>query len=888
MAVFDSSEADEFLSLLGKNGASRVRAFWPKKRPVPPGTPRAFTGTYSNAKDGKIETWIRRGLGVYVVIGNGGDSDDEITDCPALFVEWDQMPKAEQLGAWKRFDLPEPSFAVDTAGKSIHLYWVLDQPITPERFRELIAKLIAKTGADPTNRNPSRVMRMPGAWHFSWDENDQKLLRNGQSTLIQCSGNRYSPELFDQLLADPEPAQRQIAEVPFAVPADDLPPRPIEHLFDAMQRVPEFEHGQGRYDELLKLAMRLHVEIGRDAALELLRSHSPHVSDIEAYFTKTPDRISPGSIWPFLREQYGIDISRRDLHQVDPTGVSGFVDMGGDGTSASVTNAPGAPAMQMQQKTKRRTLAPDEVKELVPHRLGGIPKLNIRTNSFHAGGSIYTADDLGRIYVHLSSASERWPKETTADVVVELAKERAFDPVEEMLNRIGKTTEPLPEELWSRLDLHLLGINDPVAADFLPQFLLSAVARIFRPGCGVRRSPVLIGPQWRGKTRLGRILFGDDHWVENVSDLGKDDLLRLQAGWGIELSELNGITRRKDQEALKAFLTAADDVYRAPYGKGVARYQRRCVFWGTSNGPPLRDLSGSTRFVCIKLPDSQLPLEWAIKHRDAIWAKAVAIYRQIPAGDEPWDRSTEEQRIAIQERNSNHQEIDPWAEEVESILEGALDHPVSIPYVLDRMEIPKTYRNNAMAARVRQLAESFGWAFERRRPPGLKTKRQGLWPPDRSADQNGGHPGHPVGTPRGAQENASDTRAPDPSGHPGHPISIKVETEEGRGEGPEAQQPRAEGFESFGVPTVSDHSEASPAERSEWAPRGAHRGAHRGAQGQRVHTTAGSGITPGIYKVTHDLGDGRLEIIGPEGAKHQFPVLIKASLVEPVNEDDDF
>jgi len=364
----------------------------------------------------------------------------------------------------------------------------------------------------------------------------------------------------------------------------------------------------------------------------------------------------------------------------------------------------------------------------LPERVGGVPRHNIRTNNFHAGENVYTADDLARIYIHLSNAAERWPKETTADAVVELAKHRAYDPVEEDLNRIGKSVEPLPLEQWGRLDLHLLGIDDPVAAAFLPQFLLSAVARVFRPGCGVRRSPVLIGPQWRGKTRLGRILFGSDNWIENVSDLGKDDLLRLQAGWGIELSELNGLTRRKDQEALKAFLTATEDVYRAPYGKGVARYQRRCVFWGTSNGPPLRDLSGSTRFVCVQIPDRMLPLDWATANREAIWSRAVALYRDVEPGQEPWDHSTEEERKAIEERNTNHQEIDPWADEVAEILGKALDLPVTIPKILDLMDIPKGQRSNATASRIRQLAEVAGWVLERRFALGGKSRKQGLWP----------------------------------------------------------------------------------------------------------------------------------------------------------------
>ena len=66
----------------------------------------------------------------------------------------------------------------------------------------------------------------------------------------------------------------------------------------------------------------------------------------------------------------------------------------------------------MKQKPKLRTLAPHEVVSQLPQRLGGIPRLNIRTNDFEAGGNVYSADDVGRIYVHLSGEAERWPKDS--------------------------------------------------------------------------------------------------------------------------------------------------------------------------------------------------------------------------------------------------------------------------------------------------------------------------------------------------------------------------------------------------------------------------------------------------------------------------------------------
>ena len=310
----DAAQADRFLELLGKpQAAARLRAFPHRDNPR-----KATIGPRKGAYDlTTASRWQQEGRGLYVVINDGGDADDAITSCPAFFLEWDDRPVPWQLDAWDRYGLGEPTISITTGGKSAHLYWVLTEPISPADWVPIQAALIEVTGADTTNRNPSRVMRLPGASYIN--ASGQAI---GQTVIYSATGRRYSlaqvaawvePDEF----ADPSPQQqapRPRIELPDPLGTGELPPRPPESLREALERIPPFRHGAGQYDQLMKLAMRLHVDLGPDDAQQLLADTCCQgIRDLSAYFQGTPTKISPGSVWPYLRDTWGIDISRRDL-----------------------------------------------------------------------------------------------------------------------------------------------------------------------------------------------------------------------------------------------------------------------------------------------------------------------------------------------------------------------------------------------------------------------------------------------------------------------------------------------------------------------------------------------------------------------------------------------
>jgi predicted P-loop ATPase len=481
-------------------------------------------------------------------------------------------------------------------------------------------------------------------------------------------------------------------------------------------------------------------------------------------------------------------------------------------------------------------LRPAQVVGLLEQRIGTI-RLNTRSGDISANGELLGRNAIGRLYLKLSSCAETWPKEPTLDAVIFHAEKNAYDPVADYLN--ANAAEPLHMDQWNRLDQYLLGVDDPTAAVFLPRFLVSAVARTMEPGCDVRQTPVLVGPQWIGKTALGRILFGADYWVSGIGNLERDSLKRIHTAWGVELAELDGITRRSDQEALKAFLTETCDVYRSPYDRSPERHPRRFVFWGSSNGAALRDTTGSTRFVCLPV-EKPLPLEWAQQHRDSLWARALQQYR---SGFRWWE-CDQAQRDAISDRNASYQEADPWAELVDQYLrhrqvEAFL--PVQIRELLERVGVPVERQDNRSAKRVRQLAEALGWTWERRRIGG--SRQQGLWPPRPSLDHTVAMPTEP------SQRNGSDALAT-----PAIPNQEELEKSEGEGtlRSCEPAGTDAETFGPFGMAGMGTRPDPSQ------------------VNGSAVRTRCGHGMASGgsVWPASQPVGSG-FDVVSDDGDAHR-------------------
>ena len=201
----DAAEARRFIELLGRIPADvRLRAFPHKNNPDAGRIgPKKGRMNLKNLKP--QEEWQEAGRGLYCVINAGGDTKESITSCPACFFELDGLTKAEQN---KRIGLiPELKDLIGMTvatregdDGSLHSYFLLEEPITDVlRWRLMQWRLIQLFKSDPKVEDPSRVMRLPGAWYVLGDGSF-----HSRSQIVAASGKRLSFAALEKAVGEAE------------------------------------------------------------------------------------------------------------------------------------------------------------------------------------------------------------------------------------------------------------------------------------------------------------------------------------------------------------------------------------------------------------------------------------------------------------------------------------------------------------------------------------------------------------------------------------------------------------------------------------------------------------------------------------------------------------
>jgi predicted P-loop ATPase len=272
-------------------------------------------------------------------------------------------------------------------------------------------------------------------------------------------------------------------------------------------------------------------------------------------------------------------------------------------------------------------------------------------------------------------------KDTAWDALQMVASRYPFHPVRDYLENLQWDGDPRVDS-WLTTYLGVKAEGDP-AVNYTAAvgrcWLISAVARIFQPGCKADSMLLLEGEQGILKSSAAEVL-GGEWFVAQMPNLNtKDASAQMRAGWIFELSELASMLKSNVDE-VKDFLSRHTDVFRPPYGRTPIHVERQCVFIGTINPGGtetyLKDATGNRRFWPVRC--RTIDLSALKRDRDQLWAEAVDLYRP---GARWW--LTEENTIAAaMAEQARRFDEDIWTSPIEKFVEGQKE--VTISQILEQ------------------------------------------------------------------------------------------------------------------------------------------------------------------------------------------------------------
>lgn len=232
-------------------------------------------------------------------------------------------------------------------------------------------------------------------------------------------------------------------------------------------------------------------------------------------------------------------------------------------------------------------------------------RFNLITNApeIHEGGTVRrwdNADDAeGQRYIEHTFGL--YSEKKFRNALRLLMKEREYNPI---IDIVGGLEWDGVERCEHFLSKWAMAEDTAYTREVSRLIFAGGINRLYRPGCKFDEVPVLIGThQGEGKSTLVRWLAIHDEYFAEIKEVdGQKSIEQLDGVWIGEIAELLMLTKAKEQEAVKSFITTQRDRYRRPYDVQVEEYRRRCIFIGTTNNEQfLKDKTGNRRFYPVKV-----------------------------------------------------------------------------------------------------------------------------------------------------------------------------------------------------------------------------------------------------------------------------------------------
>lgn len=295
---------------------------------------------------------------------------------------------------------------------------------------------------------------------------------------------------------------------------------------------------------------------------------------------------------------------------------------------------------------------------------------------------------------------------TVLEAVNAVAHDNAFHPVRQFLDGLAWDGTPRLEQ-W--LQNHLGVTDSEYARRVGKRWMVSAVARVFSPGCKADSVLILEGLQGAGKSTSMAVL-GGEWFMDTPFNLGdKDGYQAIRGKWIVELGELDAFNKAESTRA-KQFFSASVDTYRESYGRRVLDVPRQCVFVGTTNQDEyLKDDTGNRRYWPVTC--TRVDIEGLRASREQLWAEAVAAYR---AGDVWWVERDEAELFAA-EQDKRYQ-ADMWEEPIiHYLMHQHIGDAVTGAHILEKaLNIDPSHWGKPEQMRVGKIMHRLKWPRRRK------------------------------------------------------------------------------------------------------------------------------------------------------------------------------